>query len=61
MSLYKDEMNEPCECPKCGGLHELMAAKKCRLCDGLFCPKCMDSLIGSVCLNCADEMENDTL
>ena len=56
-----DDMMEPCECPKCGSVHELRSAMKCRLCGGLFCHKCMDSLIGNVCLNCADEMESDTL
>lgn len=56
-----EDMQMPCSCPKCGGIHELASAKKCRMCDGLFCPRCMDSLIGNVCINCADEMENDTL
>jgi len=54
-----DEM--ACPCPKCGSIHELSSAKKCRLCDGLFCPRCMESLIGDVCINCADDMENDNL
>lgn len=59
--VNSDEMAMPCVCPKCGGVHEFSSARKCRLCDGLFCPRCMDTLIGNVCFNCADEMENDTL
>ena len=57
MSL--EDMNCPCVCPKCGSIHELSSAKKCRLCDGLFCPRCMESLIGDVCINCADDMEKN--
>jgi len=54
-----EDMNCPCVCPKCGSIHELSSAKKCRLCDGLFCPRCMESLIGDVCINCADDMEKN--
>ncbi len=56
-----DEMACPCPCPKCGRIHELASAKQCRMCDGLFCSGCMDSLMDHVCINCADEMENDNL
>lgn len=56
-----DEMACPCPCPKCGRIHELSSAKKCAMCDGMFCSWCMDSLASNVCINCADEMESDTL
>lgn len=56
--IYEDEMTMPCECPKCGAIHELAAARKCRRCGELCCPRCLDA---GVCFNCLDDEENDTL
>lgn len=59
--MNEDEMAMPCECPKCGGIHELASARKCDSCGGMFCTRCMDTQLYKTCINCADEMEDDTL
>ena len=59
--IEDDEMDEPCVCPKCGGIHELQASKKCLTCGSLQCPNCMDPTGYRICIDCAADAENDTL
>ncbi len=48
-------MEEPTPCPGCGDIVEFAAMRRCRRCDELFCPVCLDAL--RECAACVERID----